>query len=333
VDPLARELVHTYLTWSGDRDVQGEVRKNGTFRLVGVGRSRGKLSVWVLFRRGGSTTVEVDDIEPDGPDVELVIPAPPRLLARVEGLAPEARLTVGLLSAGATSAREGPLADGRLDVAPVTGEPVLLVLHAEGMAPTVVEVPALSPGEERDLGILALGAGRDIAGRVRALGDAPVGAAEVRVAERWSEARTTTDAEGRFVLPRMPARGILLRVRARGFPQHLFTLPARTDGELEVRLTPGGAVQGVAVDAAGRPVEGAGVVVTPAFETPYDRDHDATRVSVDAGPGGLFSVRLSAGRHRIRAYRERLRSEPREIEVHEGRVEELRLVLDRPADR
>lgn len=331
VDPLHRERWDASLIWQGERTVRGEASEAGEFSLSGTGLGKGKLVVWVDFIEGGHTTVEMNDLEPDGPEVEVVLRATPRIVARLHGPASDASVRIGLLSAGLTSMGRGTgahFAEHGVELVPNVGEPALVALWTDGFAPTIVEVPALAPGEERDLGPLVLGKGRDVEGRVRTAGGAPVTGADIRVAEKWSDAQTSTDAEGRFVLRHLPSRPLRLRILAPGFPQHLVTVADHVRDRLDVLLTPGGTVEGEVLRADGSPATGSWVTVLPAAEDPYDREYDNSRIAGSVGEDGRFALRLSTGPHRIHAHDLERRKGASRIEVQEGAITECRLVVE-----
>jgi protocatechuate 3,4-dioxygenase beta subunit len=112
--------------------------------------------------------------------------------------------------------------------------------------PAAPVAPATAPTPSRDDA-----AGIPAAGRVFDEAWQPVAGAVVET----DEARTTTDADGRFALP---AATRSAKVRARGFAAaHAYWPSAARPAEIQ--LFRGGSVAGTVRDAAGRPVPGAGV--------------------------------------------------------------------------
>jgi hypothetical protein len=330
VDSRGRPLGRGDVTWSGDRHVSGDMAEDGTFRLTGVGRGRGRLVANVsIVGITGQVETSVEGVEPDGPDLELVVKPPPRITLRVDGLPDGLPLTIALISRARTSmSKFEPETLQTLSVHPFPGEPTLLVLLGGEHAPVVMDLPPMTDGEERDLGTVRFGPGIAVRCRVVNGSGAPVADVEVAVAEKWSDATTRTDAAGRFHIPRMPSRAFLLRVRGGGFPQHLVTVDPVATPAPEVVVTPGGTVAVHVVDADGRGSASADVTVFPPGEFPYDVDFDKTRRSFAVGAEGKAEVRMCAGPRRLRAHgKGGLESEDAVITVREGETTDVTLVL------
>jgi hypothetical protein len=123
------------------------------------------------------------------------------------------------------------------------GKPAIVSFSLDSFgAPAVFSLPALRPGEVRDLGEIRLDHGRVVRGTVLGPDGRPVVGVSVAVLEAWSDAEARTDSKGEFSLVRMPRKPLWIRVRAEGFPGHIF----RVDDGATVRLGAGGTVAGAA---------------------------------------------------------------------------------------
>jgi hypothetical protein len=103
-----------------------------------------------------------------------------------------------------------------VEVSQVPPKPVRIVVFADGFAPAVREV-ALTAGEDRDLGAVALDAGAELTGVVRDAAGNPVAGARLRASlPGFENAVATTGADGRYRIPRLPPGDLSLRVGAAG---------------------------------------------------------------------------------------------------------------------
>lgn len=174
--------------------------------------------------------------------------------------------------------RTGP--DGGFRLAGVAvGSAIELSAKHPDFAPWRESVPPLSPGPSTPRRI-ELDFGRVAAGRVQDPEARPVPGATLRLVHAdenrqrlpWESEQpaglATSDADGRFVLPRVAPGRYDLEVGARGFAK--LRVPGvrveRGEGPCElgtVTLAPGVTLEGRVVDPEGRAVEGAGIYVEP----------------------------------------------------------------------
>ena len=153
------------------------------------------------------------------------------------------------------------------------GEYEVLLSHAEYVrhGSPRAEVPG---GEgDIDLGVFTLVAGAKIHGLVTNPEGEPVAGATIRARnyrsmDRDQERTATSDADGVFQLSGLPHELIELRVRADGYTT-LVLRGARpgTEEPILIELKTGALLTGRVVDAAGRPVAGAPVLLEPDEQT------------------------------------------------------------------
>lgn len=334
--PREWQLLGGSLIWDGDHTVLGVFGEDGLFRLTGGGHGRGRLHVSADFLPEGHVSTEVGDLLPDGDPVEVRIERRRASLVagRVVGPADVRSLPGELLSRRETWGLEVRLDDdGRFEVPFDSKEPALFILRVPNMAPVLVELPVLAPGERRDVGFLRPGPGLEVSGQVRNGDGQSVAGVEVVIAERWApESRVPavkTDVQGVFRLSHLPERPLLLRFRGGGFPQHLVTLNPGETPKPEIVLKPGGTAAVRVVDADGLAVPGASLVILPAGDFPYDADFDSTRFHRDADAEGRASLRMCSGSRRLLAYanKGKATSETVEITIREGETTEVTLVV------
>ena len=153
------------------------------------------------------------------------------------------------------------------------GEYEVLLSHAEYVrhGSPRAEVPG---GEgDIDLGVFTLVAGAKIHGLVTNPEGEPVAGATIRARnygsmDRDQERTATSDTDGVFRLSGLPHELIVLRVRADGYTT--FVLRGARPGTEEpilIELKTGALLTGRVVDAAGRPVAGASVLLEPDEQT------------------------------------------------------------------
>lgn len=140
----------------------------------------------------------------------------------------------------------------------------------------------------------------------------------------WGSSQATTDADGRFVLDRLPPQEIRIEVRAAGF-QHrsLAGIRIPEEGEatpVEIRLEPGPYLEGRVLDGQGRPVPRAMVRAEGRLQesghfsfggTRADAEghyqisgiepgpHTVTASSEAGGPSAQISVEIRVGPNRL----------------------------------
>jgi len=159
------------------------------------------------------------------------------------------------------------------------GEKFVLTLQVDGFAPRVLEVGPLAPGENRDLGAIALNKGLVCRGMVRDEEGRPVAGA---VIWRDLESVARTDRDGRFVLPNLRG-GETFEVGAKGWVTRTFAAAAKP----VVALRRGSLVRGRLWTAKGE----------PAVEAPVRIKPGPRSIQVDGN--GHFEIRLDPGRYEL----------------------------------
>ncbi len=220
---------------------------------------------------------------------------------------PEARVLVYDPDGGGLrqAVRAGRKGDGPLEVHGLAPGRGTLKILARGFLPVVLPRVPLAAGEVRDLGRLVAGRGRRVEGIVLGPDDMPVAGATVRVAVRDAREQACeaeSDGDGHLVLTGVPRSSVDLLVTAHGLAPRVVRLPPETpgtgstgDGELEIRLLVGGEIACRVEDAAGRPVEGALVVVAGL----------ADLVRGETGPDGVTVLEhVPPGTRTVRAVRD-----------------------------
>lgn len=149
---------------------------------------------------------------------------------------------------------------------------------------------------------LVLRRGTAAAGRVVDAQGLPVAGAELTLTLAEQESmrpsplsfRAASDADGRFRFPNVSAGRFNLQAArqgfAAGFVEGVLIPERQPQVDLgEVTLLPGAALEGIVVDERGRPVEGAGVIVTSLGADGFSFRNPATqRLPVETGPDGRF---------------------------------------------
>jgi protocatechuate 3,4-dioxygenase beta subunit len=104
----------------------------------------------------------------------------------------------------------------------------------------------------------------------------------------------TTDAEGRFRFPKVSAGRFSLRAESPGFAavsNDVFIPELEPEADLgEIRLPPGGAIEGILTDARGKPVEKAWVSLHPSNFEDFAALADHFVRSPSTGPDGRFRI-------------------------------------------
>lgn len=192
--------------------------------------------------------------------IELVLEEPAVLTGRVvdDRGAPIAAFTIdGVL-------QNDP--DGRFRLPMMTAGPQKILIAAPGRAPLLHRV-RIRPGARRDLGDIALGAPREIRGRVTESGSGePVAGAHVFVARSLDQINNAahgggidllptavTDASGQFAVS-APQGEVPLVVQHAHFQQAVVEV-AEGQERADAALERGATVRGRVLDVAGRPLE------------------------------------------------------------------------------
>lgn len=251
----------------GELLAQGRSEPDGSFDLPAPRAGHARLHA----RADGLARASVV-VGAGGGQLTLVLGAPARLVVEL--------VDAQGVAAGRVQGHVDLLQGHLLERLPLHADRVVL----EGLAPGPAQVRAwlddgragvagpvsLRAGDEVQV-LLALEAAAQVAGTVLDAGsDAPLaGASVVLAAPGRRVAAGTTDAAGRFgPWPAgLPGEGVQVSVTRAGYSAALEALPTLPAGglpsEVEVRLEPATAWQGVVVDPAGQPVAGAEVAYTP----------------------------------------------------------------------
>jgi hypothetical protein len=159
------------------------------------------------------------------------------------------------------------------------------------------------PGE-LPLGDIVIEAKSGVRGRVRSVSGVAVGGAKIRAlpvdlfaSEGGEEVQSSSD--GTFSLWGLGAGRHVLRVEAPGYASTVKELPAKVR-TVEIVLSPGGSVAGLAVDERGEPVPS--VSVTGRRSEPVRDDEEHTAFAEGAGgrfllenlPAGVYTVQIAA---------------------------------------
>ncbi len=194
---------------------------------------------------------------------------------------------------GSGSGSGHALSGGRLTARLHPGRHHLLVA-AEGYLPVERDVE-IALGQDLDLGEAVLDPGVTLAGRVVDLAGKPVAGALV---EHGGYSEAVTDAEGRFVLPHVPAGTVEIGVAAEGYLPLRASVAAGKDAvPAALTLRRGGLLTGTLRDGEGRPLPDHWLQVRPAVERP-----EGERKSIDecgTDEDGRFTVRVPPGSYRL----------------------------------
>lgn len=224
---------------------------SGAFRIAGVASDRAYVlnampqqdgDAW--FRPG---TAEVKA----GADVTIEIPPDATLRGRVEVAG--ARVTdVTVELEGNTPPRRLP-ADGRFAFTGIPGGPRNLVLRGKAIAEHRMQVE-VKAGEDHDVGVIKLAAGRTLSGRVVDGKDKPLDEVEVVVhGDAMSELRTATASDGSFSLVVPGDRELVVEARGRRGGMSRTTVAAGASASLVLRIGGTATVEG-AVTVGGEPL-------------------------------------------------------------------------------
>jgi hypothetical protein len=160
--------------------------------------------------------------------------------------------------------------DGRFQLPALPPGSHTLVITAPGHATQRVPVDVGAGGVPVDVGDVLLETGLAIRGRVRDRAGLPVADAQIngfaRGAGFGNMVNGTTEADGSFVLAGLTTGAYRLTVRAPGYGEQSKSVEAGGESTVEFVLDAAGAVTGVAVDEAGRPVDSFRVTARPVRE-------------------------------------------------------------------
>lgn len=213
-----------------------------------------------------------------------------------------------------------------------------LEVEAEGfVSKALPQVELSETGGDRNLGNLVLRPGATLRGIILDEERAPVAGAavEARTTEEGGSWRAESSADGSFMLPALtPGAGLEVSVRHRDFAPAVLLDVEVSREPLEIVLHPGASLAGQVVDAAGRGVGEAVVVVSamPDPRNPVSAQGLSEKIAVEPDgrfallhvPPGTISLHASA-----RGYRD---AELNGIEVGPGESQDgLELVLEQSA--
>lgn len=284
VDQNPRAKVHPSVVNTDD---------TGAFRITGVARDRTYV-LNAMPHQDGDAWLRTAMVEAQaGSDVTIEIPADGTLRGRVEvagGRSADVRVELE----GNTPPR--PLApSGSFAFADIPPGPRTLLFTGPGIAEHRVTVE-LKPGEDLDLGTIALAAGRTIAGKVVGSRGEPIADAELLVrAEGSSEQRGGTTREGTFSLVAPAGRELVVEARGRRGGMARVTVPATGASDALVLKLAGDATLEGAVTFGDDPVADAVVQLRRPGDA-SDRPHSYTQTD---GAGYFRLVALDPGTYEL----------------------------------
>jgi hypothetical protein len=314
----------------------GETDASGRFRLAVWPGGPGLLRVdGPTARCDGFVATRVPDVAPGTTGVHVVLPTAPRLTGRFGGWTGHAAsVSVDVLAATEGGSKTGIRveSDGRFSLAVRTvREPVLIRLGVPGFAPIIHSFDSLAAGEVRDLGVVPLVVGRELAIVVEDESGHPiVGAVATLVEPRAAQSEGLTarsDAVGVARIEHAPFGPVVVRIVAQGSPPHYAVLPDVSSREPQVvTLGPGGRIDGRLLDAAGKPKSlrwVSLVTVRPgAPRSICDASIDGVRVDAE----GHFRFLVGPGVYRLAVGLEELaKDDPLEVRVGGVTSVELRV--------
>ncbi|WP_426756322.1 carboxypeptidase regulatory-like domain-containing protein [Myxococcus sp. Y35] len=279
---------------------------NGRFRLMGLAQGRYRLRGSLTHSLQASTfwlsTGVVASVGDE--NVRLTLQSPGTLRGRVErmdGTAPE-RFSVAL---SMSPPMEIQGTQGTFVLADVpAGQHVLTVL-AQGLAPRTIADIAIEAGEDKDLGIITLGEGRQLTGVVLDEKGAPVPGASVLAGPHLlgngsqlgpAPLRGSSDGNGRFRLEGGGQEPLTVMAEHPDFGRSLpvVTTVDTNSPSLELTLRALGSLEGT-VRSNGQPVGNAAVVAAP-------RGSSTGRFMVVTRADGHYHFdRLATGDHVVTA--------------------------------
>jgi len=310
---------------AADSTLRTSPEADGTFHLCDVPDMVGTLEIsdWtgvhLPWTRAG--------VAP-GDDVEVILRVAARFVGRVDPPPASRRIPVHRLNRaswppGTKSEEIGTWlvstgAKGGFEIPWSPGKRIALAFDPPDAAPVFLDEPPLAEGEVRDLGVIRLVPGRSAEGVV--LDDVGNPVADCRICleilrgykgpvilsgPSLDDRIAYTGPDGRFRATRLPDAPLEATLSAEGFIEQTVVFPTPVDlNGSEIRLVRAGTIEGVLLDADGRPA-GAEDIECPATEG-HTR-FDATTDSV-----GRFRILAAPGAYRLMC------------DGHEGPVVEVR---------
>jgi protocatechuate 3,4-dioxygenase beta subunit len=289
--------------------------EQGAFRATGL--SLGRISVYVETADGLSSTktVRLTKEAPTG-DVRVEFGT-----GAIRGRTQEpggqpvgsAWVTVERAeSAGSGVASRAVDGDGHFEVKGVAAGSYRLRIWANGYAQVTTEPFTLAVEESRDLGVVIVPRGADLAGRVTDDAGQPVENATIALKDAGGRAvytfsLFTTGSDGRYTVQGIVPGRYTVSAEARGLAPNKKVVDVGDAGaSADLVLTRGGSVKVRVTDAAGQPVEGARVVLTDSAGEPVTRTLSLVNFFESGrdrtGPEGEATIPdLAAGTYRVKA--------------------------------
>ncbi|MBT8496503.1 MAG: carboxypeptidase-like regulatory domain-containing protein, partial [Deltaproteobacteria bacterium] len=171
--------------------------------------------------------------------------------------------------------RDAVLSDqaGRFQFPALPAGSFRFVARADGHAPGTSDIVTLNGKSEPSVVTVTVTAGATLAGLVVDKNGQPADSARVRVQVKtegfnWGRPRQVfSDADGKFEMRNLPAKTVeVAALHDAGSSEVIEAeLAPKSTANVTLELTRAGTIEGIVVDAAGEPVEGAQVVGWPSF--------------------------------------------------------------------
>jgi protocatechuate 3,4-dioxygenase beta subunit len=277
-----------------------ETDEAGTFEILGVSDVLFQVNAAVTFDgegpREGRWSTSVTGVEPDGPELALVLEAMVALRGRVTDLAGDpvkefsARATqqdTGAMFGIGAVRRDGTFDDeeGRFELEHLAPAVWDVEVSARGYATSETQQVRLPQLEGEPELIFVLEPAASVAGTVYDTEEAPVSGARValelpigeRVAAMSSDGipEVFTDVDGHFVMEDLDPGSVALVASHEGFagsaPAALEVRSGEHVDGVELRLRIGGTLTGIVYDDAGEPAAGRTVIaqITPTYSAQH----------------------------------------------------------------
>lgn len=345
VDANDRPVSGASVEWAGAStgSVDDRTRDDGTFRLVVWPGESGTVRVREIpsgpdFETPPHLDGVVRDVRPGTTDLRVVLAPAPRIIGRLGGWDPgksSAKVRVRTPDGGGRDTHCSIARDGAFSISvPHPGAPLVIWFLAGGaFAPARLDLRALAAGETRDVGVMALAAGRELVVEVHGEAGKPVVGAGVRVNEGWKpflrddREPARTDAAGIVRIPHMPFAPVVVSISAEGHPVHATGLPVAPSGEPQVvTLGRGGRIDGRVIDASGKPAASEWVELFVDVGSSPDSDRRPSIGSERTDADGRFRFLIGPGSYRVAPSRDASSAGATvAVKADETRTVELRL--------
>ena len=306
------------------------VDKEGRFRHAGC--RRGKFAVSVSAIGYPTATHEINLVDDTAP-LELAVTGNAILIGRVVSASLEQPISGALITLDGSEQSTRSDAEGWFVFKQAKAGLTRIVAESEGLA-TAEQEKELASGEERQAQTFKLAGAAKVSGTItRAIDNAPLSSAEVRVAGTKLVAKT--DDQGQFQLRGATARLTMFEIVAPGFApeQRQLELSNSDVTKLDVKLKGDSVVFGRVTDETlNRPLEQADVVLTG---SPYRTRTDAKgQYRLEGVPGVPAKIEIRAAGFATRTTDIRPMPKP-EVEANfalVGNVTVTGLVVERWSD-